>query len=94
MSIGVLLVDDHAIIRDGLHSLLEKQPDTEVLADIDEGGKAVELVRELSPDVVVMDVTMTGLNGIVATREHTGRCRNSEPVVCRSGTTAVSVTGP
>lgn len=68
MSIGVLLVDDHAIIREGLRSLLEKQPDMEVLADTDEGRKAVELVRELSPDVVIMDVTMAGLNGIEATR--------------------------
>ena len=68
MSIGVLLVDDHAIIREGLRSLLEKQPDMEVLADTDEGRRAVELVRELSPDVVIMDVTMAGLNGIEATR--------------------------
>lgn len=68
MSIGVLLVDDHAIIREGLRSLLEKQPDMEVLADTDEGRKAVELVRELLPDVVIMDVTMAGLNGIEATR--------------------------
>ncbi|MHC4430528.1 MAG: response regulator [Planctomycetota bacterium] len=68
MSTGVLLVDSHAIIREGLRSLLEKQPDMKVLADTDESGKAVELVRQLSPDVVVMDVTMTGLNGIEATR--------------------------
>ena len=68
MSTGVLLVDKHAIIREGLRSLLEKQPDMKVLADTDEGAKAVELVRQLSPDVVVMDVTMTGLNGIEATR--------------------------
>lgn len=68
MGIGVLLVDDHAIIREGLRSLLEKQPDMEVLADTDEGRRAVELVRELSPDVVIMDVTMAGLNGIEATR--------------------------
>jgi DNA-binding NarL/FixJ family response regulator len=68
MSIGVLLVDDHAIIREGLRSLLEKQPDMDVLADTDEGRKAVELVRELMPDVVIMDVTMAGLNGIEATR--------------------------
>lgn len=68
MSIGVLLVDDHAIIREGVRSLLEKQPDMEVLADTDEGRKAVELVRELLPDVVIMDVTMAGLNGIEATR--------------------------
>jgi len=68
MSIGVLLVDDHAIIREGLRSLLEKQPDMEVVADTDEGRKAVDLVREISPDVVIMDVTMAGLNGIEATR--------------------------
>ena len=62
------MVDDHAIIREGLRSLLEKQPDMEVLADTDEGRKAVELVREKMPDVVIMDVTMAGLNGIEATR--------------------------
>jgi DNA-binding NarL/FixJ family response regulator len=72
MSTGVLLVDDHAIIREGLRSLLEKQPQTEVVADTDNGRKAVELVRELSPDIVVMDVTMPGLNGIEATRLITG----------------------
>ena len=62
------MVDDHAIIREGLRSLLEKQPDMEVLADTDEGRKAVELVREKMPNVVIMDVTMAGLNGIEATR--------------------------
>ncbi|MFH1719350.1 MAG: response regulator transcription factor [Planctomycetota bacterium] len=72
MSTRVLLVDDHAIIREGLRSLLEKQPEMEVVADIDDGRKAVELVRELSPDIVIMDVTMPGLNGIEATRLITG----------------------
>jgi len=72
MSVKVLLVDDHAIIREGLRSLLEKQPDMEVVADVDDGRRAVELVRELSPDVVIMDVTMPRLGGIEATRQITG----------------------
>jgi DNA-binding NarL/FixJ family response regulator len=48
MSIKVLLVDDHAIIREGLRSLLERQPGMEVIADTDDGRKAIELVREQS----------------------------------------------
>ena len=71
MSIKVLLVDDHAIIREGLRSLLEKQPEIEVIADTDDGRKAVELVRELLPNIVIMDITMPGLNGIEATRQIT-----------------------
>lgn len=71
MSITVLLVDDHAIIREGLRSLLEKQPEMEVIADAEDGRKAIELVRELSPDIVIMDITMPGLNGIEATRQIT-----------------------
>ncbi|HUV65694.1 MAG TPA: response regulator transcription factor [Sedimentisphaerales bacterium] len=72
MKVKVLLVDDHAIIREGLRSLLEKQPDLEVVADADDGRRAIELVRELSPDVVIMDVTMPRLGGIEATRQITG----------------------
>jgi len=69
MSIKVLLVDDHAIIREGLRSLLMKQPDLEVIADTDDGRKALDLVRELLPNIVVMDITMPRLNGIEATRQ-------------------------
>ena len=69
MSIKVLLVDDHAIMREGLRLLLEKQPEMEVVADTDTGRKAFDLVRELSPDIVIMDITMPGLNGIEATRQ-------------------------
>lgn len=68
MSTRVLIVDDHAIIREGLRSLLEKQPGMEAVADTDDGRKAVEFVRQFSPDIVIMDVTMPGLNGIEATR--------------------------
>ena len=68
MNIRVLLVDDHAIIREGLRSLLEKQPEMEVVADTGDGRKAFDLVRELLPDIIIMDITMPGLNGIEATR--------------------------
>ena len=71
MSIKVLLVDDHAIIREGLRSLLKKQHEMEVIADTDDGRKAIELVRELLPNIVIMDITMPGLNGIEATRQIT-----------------------
>ena len=64
-----MLVDDHAIIRQGLRSLLEKQPDIEVVAEAEDGRKALELVRKVLPDIVVMDVSMPGLNGIEATRQ-------------------------
>jgi DNA-binding NarL/FixJ family response regulator len=68
MSIKILLTDDHAIIRQGLRSLLEKQPDIEVVAEAEDGRQAFELVRKLLPDIVVMDVSMPNLNGIEATR--------------------------
>jgi len=72
MSIKVLLVDDHALIREGLRSLLEKQPDVQVVGEAEDGRRAKELVAELSPDIVIMDVTMPRLGGIEATRQITG----------------------
>lgn len=67
MSTKILLADDHAIIRQGLCSLLEKVADVEVAGAVKDGRKAVELVRELHPDIVIMDISMPNLNGIDAT---------------------------
>jgi DNA-binding NarL/FixJ family response regulator len=69
MSIRILLADDHKIMREGLRSWLEKQPDMEVVAEAEDGPRAVQLARQLLPDVVIMDITMPGLNGIVAARQ-------------------------
>src|SRR3954467_4240578 len=69
MRIRVLLVDDHTILRDGVRLLLESQGDIEVVGEAANGRSAVRLAAELSPDVVVMDVTMPDLNGIEATRQ-------------------------
>jgi DNA-binding NarL/FixJ family response regulator len=69
--IRVLLAEDHAIVREGLRSLLEKQPEIEIVCDAEDGRIAVERVRELLPDVVIMDITMPNLNGVEATRQIT-----------------------
>ncbi|MFW5717336.1 MAG: response regulator [Spirochaetota bacterium] len=65
---SVLLVDDHAVIRQGIALLLNEEPDLQVVAEADTGSDAIELARELQPDVVVMDLTMPGMNGDEATR--------------------------
>ncbi|MGB5605169.1 MAG: response regulator transcription factor, partial [Gammaproteobacteria bacterium] len=64
----VLLVDDHPLMRQGLRTLLESEADLTVVGEAADGEKALEQVRALSPDVVVMDITMPNLNGIEATR--------------------------
>jgi DNA-binding NarL/FixJ family response regulator len=69
MSIKILLADDHRITRQGLRSLLEKESDMEVIAEAEEGHTTIRLARKLSPDVIVMDVTMPDLNGMEATRQ-------------------------
>jgi len=69
MSVRILLADDHGIIRQGLHSLLDKQPDMKVVAEAEDGRRALDLVQELLPDIVIMDVTMPNLNGVDATRQ-------------------------
>ena len=67
--IKVAIADDHMIFRDGLRSLLDRQLDMEVVAEADNGRIAIKHAKELSPDVVIMDIGMSELNGIDATRQ-------------------------
>ena len=71
MTIRILLADDHKIVFDSLRSLLDRQPDMEVVGGAEDGRLAIAGVQELKPDVVIMDVTMPNLNGIEATRQIT-----------------------
>ncbi|MDI6690148.1 MAG: response regulator transcription factor [Actinomycetota bacterium] len=66
--IKVLLADDHAILREGMRLLLEKESDMEVIGEAADGEEAIEKTREFLPDVVVMDIGMPKLNGLEATR--------------------------
>jgi len=67
--IGVLLVDDHTVVRQGLRALLKAEEDLEVVGEAENGRQAVMLARKAPPDVVVMDVAMPMLNGLEATRQ-------------------------
>ena len=67
--IRVLLADDHAILRKGVRMLINSQPDMEVVGEAKTGREAVDEARKLTPDIVVMDVSMPELNGIEGTRQ-------------------------
>jgi two-component system response regulator NreC len=66
--IRLLLVDDHEIVRAGIRMLFLAESDVEIVGEVGSGQEAVEAVRELTPDVVIMDVAMPGMTGIEATR--------------------------
>jgi NarL family two-component system response regulator LiaR len=66
--IRILLVDDHAIVRDGLRAVLKLQPDIEVVGEAEDGQAAVSMAGSLAPDVVLMDLVMPGMDGIEAIR--------------------------
>lgn len=68
-AITLLLADDHAVVREGLRSLLARQPDFRVVGEAAVGRQAVALARELQPDLVLMDIAMPLLNGLDATRQ-------------------------
>ena len=75
--IRILIADDHPLFRAGLRALLDSVADTEVVGEAATGEEAVEVALALTPDVVVMDINMPGLNGIDATRASSTNRRTS-----------------
>ncbi len=68
-AIRILLADDHAIVREGLRALLSRKADFDVVAECSDGTSTVASAKKLLPDIVLMDISMPGLNGIEATRQ-------------------------
>jgi CheY-like chemotaxis protein len=66
--VRIVLVDDHAVMRQGLAGLLRAEPDMEIVGEASDGESAVHLIREVKPDVVLMDISLPGMNGIQATQ--------------------------
>jgi len=66
MSLRVLLADDHQVVRVGLRSMLDSSPDVEVVGEAGDGAEAIALIRDLDPDVVLMDLRMPEMDGVAA----------------------------
>jgi two-component system, NarL family, response regulator NreC len=76
-----MLADDHTVMRTGLRTLLERQPNLEVVGETENGRQTVELSASLKPDVLVMDVGMPILNGIEATKQIVDQCSTTAVVI-------------
>ncbi|HZL42633.1 MAG TPA: response regulator transcription factor [Verrucomicrobiae bacterium] len=82
--IRVLLADDHTVVRQGLTALLVAEGDIEIVGEAENGRQAVQLVKKLMPDVVVMDIAMPQLNGLEATRQITHSMPSTKVVILSS----------
>jgi len=80
-AIRVLLADDHTILRQGLRSLLESEDDILIVGEACDGRQAIELAKSTNPDVIVMDISMQGMNGLEATRQILKKVPNTKVVI-------------
>ena len=79
--IRMILVDDHALVRAGMRALLQNLPDVEVVAEAVDGSEALKAIKALKPDVVLMDISMPGLNGLEAAAAATCDFPNSRIII-------------
>jgi DNA-binding NarL/FixJ family response regulator len=69
MTTKILIADDHAMLREGMRNLLQKEKDFELVGEAEDGEEAVKMAAELKPDIVILDIVMPNLNGVEATRQ-------------------------
>lgn len=84
MSIKVLVVDDHEMVRRGIISYLETEDDIDVVGEASDGAQAVELCQELRPDVVLIDLIMENMDGIAATKKITAELPDTKVIILTS----------
>src|SRR5437870_2536551 len=82
--IRVLLADDHTVVRQGLRALLAAEDDIEIVGEAENGRQAIQMVKKLLPDVVVMDIAMPVLNGLEATRQITRTVPSTKVLILSS----------
>lgn len=78
MKIKIILADDHTVLRKGLKSLLEQQDNFEIIGEAKDGHEAVKLVRDLAPDIAILDIGMPNMNGIIATENISAESPNTK----------------
>ena len=81
MTCNVVLVDDHKLVRDGVRTILERGAEFKVVGEAEDGASAVHLCKKTSPDLVLMDIGLPGMNGIEATRELLRHCPDVKVVI-------------
>ena len=86
--IRILIIDDHAIMRMGLASLLSSEPGLEIVGEAEDGGSGIRLAAELKPDVIIMDLIMPGMDGVETTRRITSELDNMNILILTTFGTA------
>lgn len=89
--ITLLIVDDHAIVREGLRALLQTDPRITIVAEAPDGKRAIELARQLKPQIILMDISLPIINGIEATREITRKIPASKVLILSTASDRANV---
>jgi DNA-binding NarL/FixJ family response regulator len=79
--INIILADDHQILRKGLRSLLQSEPDFEIVGESGDGLETINLCKKLGPDILVLDLMLAGINGLEVTRQLTKKCPKVHVVI-------------